>query len=354
MTIQDIKDKGLLLFECLSGSKAYGLDTPESDTDLKGVFYLPKDQFFGLNYIPQISNESNDEVYYEIGRFIELLSKNNPNILEVLASPSECVIYKHPLMEKLQLDLFLSKQCKDTFAGYAISQIKKARGYKKKIVNPMEKERKTVLDFCYILNGHFSIPILSWLEIRNLNPEQCGLSALSHCKELYALFYDTNNTFNYHGICNHLDANEVSVSSIPKGETEIAYLSFNVEAYSSYCKEYREYWSWVEQRNEDRFNTNSIHGKNYDSKNMMHTIRLLQVAEEILRDGKLSVKRLNRDELLSIKRGEKDYDLLLIEADRLMNNVQQYALTSSLQDKPDMDRVEKILVTIRDELYLTN
>lgn len=76
MTIQEIKDKGLLLFECISGSKAYGLDTSQSDTDLKGVFYLPKDQFYGLEYIPQVNNETNDEVYYELGRFVELLCKN--------------------------------------------------------------------------------------------------------------------------------------------------------------------------------------------------------------------------------------------------------------------------------------
>lgn len=63
MTIQDIKDKGLLLLECISGSNAYGLQTADSDTDLKGVFYLPKDAFYGWEYIPQISNETNDEVY---------------------------------------------------------------------------------------------------------------------------------------------------------------------------------------------------------------------------------------------------------------------------------------------------
>lgn len=351
MTIQDIKEKGLLLFESISGSKAYGLDTPESDTDLKGVFYLPKEQFYGLDYTPQISNESNDEVYYELGRFVELLAKNNPNILEVLASPEDCIIYKHPLMEKLNLDLFLSKLCKDTFAGYAVSQIKKARGYKKKIVNPMEKERKSVSDFCYILEGYSSVYLLDWLESRQLKQEFCGLSALPHCKELYALFYDKDGVLDYHGICNHPDANEVSVSSIPKGEKEIAYLSFNVEAYSSYCKEYREYWRWVDERNENRFSTNMNHGKNYDSKNMMHTLRLLQVAEEILRDGKLNVKRPNREELLSVKRGEKDYDLLLAEADRLVENVQKYAQTSTLQDKPDMEKVERVLVDIRKELY---
>lgn len=159
MTIQEIKDKGLLLFECISGSKAYGLDTSQSDTDLKGVFYLPKDLFYGLEYIPQVNNETNDEVYYELGRFVELLCKNNPNILELLASPNECILYRHPLMDKLNIDMFLSKVCKDTFAGYALTQIRKARGYKKKVVNPIEKERKTILDFCYIMDNYQSIPI---------------------------------------------------------------------------------------------------------------------------------------------------------------------------------------------------
>ena len=80
MTVGEIKNRGLLLFECISGSRAYGLDTAKSDTDMKGVFYLPVEQFYGLHYIPQASNETNDVVYYEIGRFVELLAKNNPNI----------------------------------------------------------------------------------------------------------------------------------------------------------------------------------------------------------------------------------------------------------------------------------
>ncbi|WP_165044768.1 DNA polymerase beta superfamily protein [Dysgonomonas sp. ZJ709] len=351
MTIQEIKDKGLLLFECISGSRAYGLDTPESDTDLKGVFYLPKDKFYGLEYISQISNETNDEVYYELGRFVELLCKNNPNILEVLASPEDCVLYKHPLMDKLKLEMFLSKSCKDTFAGYAHSQIRKARGYKKKIVNPMEKERKNVLDFCYILEGHTSVPFMQWLERKKLKQELCGLSSIPHSKGLYALFYDYDRKFGYHGIANHTNANEVSLSSIEKGEKEIAYLSFNIEAYSSYCKEYKEYWDWVADRNDNRYSTNLNHGKNYDSKNMMHTIRLLQVAEEILRDGTLKVKRPNREQLLDIKSGNMDYDVLLAMADKLMESIENYALTSSLQDLPDKEMAEKVLVGMRKELY---
>lgn len=351
MTIQDIKNKGLLLFECISGSKAYGLDTAQSDTDLKGVYYMPKDKFYGLEYTPQISNETNDEVYYELGRFVELLSKNNPNLLEMLATPAECVLYKHPLMEKLRLDLFLSKLCKDTFAGYAISQIRKARGYKKKIVNPMDKERKSVLDFCYVLEGYSSVLVQEWLDERGYKQELCGLSSIPHSKGLYALFYDTENQFAYHGIALHPLANEVSLSSITKGEKEVAYLSFNIEAYSMYCKEYKEYWDWVSERNNNRYQDNLGHGKNYDSKNMMHTIRLLQVAEEILRDRKLSVKRSNREQLLSIKSGEMDYADLLLMSDELMASIERFAVSSSLPASPDMELVERVLVEMREVLY---
>ncbi|HCO68163.1 MAG TPA: nucleotidyltransferase [Dysgonomonas sp.] len=351
MTIQEIKDKGLLLFECISGSKAYGLDTPQSDTDLKGVFYLPKDQFFGLDYIPQVSNQTNDEVYYELGRFVELLCKNNPNILELLASPDECVLYKHPLMDRLHIDMFLSKLCKDTFAGYALTQIRKARGYKKKVVNPMEKERKTVLDFCYIMDNYQSVPLKEWFDRKGYIQELCGLSSISHAKGMYALFYDADNKYGYHGIAVKEIANEVSLSSIPKGEKAIAYLFWNMEAYSLYCKEYKEYWDWVAERNDNRYQTNLNHGKNYDSKNMMHTIRLLQVAEEVLREGKLNVRRPNREELLDIKSGNMDYDDLLAMADKLMSSIEYYAETSTLQDKPDIDLAERILVEMRGELY---
>lgn len=351
MTIQDIKDKGLLLFECISGSKAYRLETPQSDTDIKGVFYLPKEMFYGLGYIAQISNESNDEVYYELGRYVELLCKNNPNLLELLASPEECVLYKHPLMDKLSIDMFLSKLCKDTFAGYALTQIRKARGYKKKVVNPMEKERKTILDFCYIMDSYQSVPVKEWLDRNGYVQENCGLSSISHAKGMYSLFYDAESKFGYHGIAIKETANEVSLSSIPKGQQALVYLFWNMEAYSLYCKEYKEYWGWVEERNDNRYQTNLNHGKNYDSKNMMHTIRLLQVAEEILRDGKLNVKRSNREQLLDIKLGNMDYDDLLAMADKLMESIESHCLTSTLRDAPDKVLAERVLVEIREELY---
>jgi uncharacterized protein len=351
MTIKDIKDKNLVLFESISGSKAYGLDTEKSDTDIKGVYYLSKEQFYGMDYLTQINNETNDEVYYELGRFVELLWRNNPNMLELLASPADCILHRHPVMDHLHINLFLSKLCKDSFAGYALTQVRKARGYKKKIVNPVDKQRKWVLDFCFILEGNASLPLQEWLQQMGYVQDRCGLTNIAHTKGLYALFYDEANTLHYKGVVSSELANEVSLSSIPKGQKEIAYLFFNQEGYSSWCREYRDYWDWVQKRNEDRYQGNMDHGKGYDAKNMMHTIRLLQVAEEILREGKLQVKRSNREELLSIKAGNYQYDDLLTMANALMERIEIAAVQSPLPETPDKTKVEAVLVKMRNELY---
>jgi uncharacterized protein len=353
MTIQNLRTQNLILFEAISGSKSFGLNTPTSDTDIKGVYYLPKEQFFGLNYIPQISNETNDEVYYEIGRFVELLLKNNPNILEILASPDDCILYKHPIMNRLKIEDFLSKLCKDSFAGYAVTQIKKARGLKKKIVNPMEKEKKSLLDFCYILQGYNTISISKWLADNNYKQENCGLINMPHSKGLFALFYDSENTLGFKGIIQKENSNEVSLSSIPKSENEIGYLSCNQDEYSKYCKEYAAYWDWIEKRNDVRYNTNQQHGKNYDSKNMMHTIRLLQTAEQILKTGQLIIRVSNREELLDIKSGNREYDNLLEMADGLIASIESLYENCNLPETPDLDKMTKVLVGIREELYFS-
>lgn len=351
MKIQDLKSQNLILFEAIAGSKSFGLGTPNSDTDIKGVFYLPKEVFFGLNYIPQVANETNDEVYYEIGRFVELLQKNNPNILEVLASPDDSILHKNPLIDLLKPEDFLSKLCKDTFAGYAISQIKKAKGLNKKILNPVEKERKSVLDFCYILQNEGSISLKDWLFKESKEQEKCGLTSIPHTKGMFAVFYDETNSYGYKGIMKNEEANEVSVSSIPKGEKPVAYLFCNLDAYSTYCKDYREYWKWVEERNEDRYNVNQNHGQNYDSKNMMHTIRLLQSCEHIFKYGEMRIRVENRDELLDIKAGNWSYEHVMKKAEDLIQSIEHYHSISKLPDFPDLKKNTNILMEIRENLY---
>ena len=351
LAIKSLKSRNLILLESISGSRSFGLATENSDTDIRGVYYLPKEDFFGLHYIPQISNETNDITYYEIRRFVELLQKNNPNILEVLVSPEDCIQHKNPLMELLKPEDFLSKLCKDTFAGYAISQIRKAKGLNKKILNPLDKERKSILDFCYVLKNQGSMPLKKWLRESGKDQEKCGLVSIDNTKGIFALFYDEPGDLIYKGIIQNEEANQVSVSSVPKDENPVAYLFCNLDAYSTYCKDYREYWKWVSERNEDRYNVNQTHGQNYDSKNMMHTIRLLQSCEQIFKTGSLNIRVENREELLEIKAGNWSYEAVMDKAESLIQSIEHYHSRSTLPESPDLDKTTKILVNIREELY---
>ncbi len=279
--INYLRNNNLIIYECISGSKAYGLDLPHSDTDIKGVFVLPQKDFYGLTYTEQVNNESNDIVFYELKRFLELLLKNNPNLLDLLSTPAHCIVYKHPIMDWIKPEQFLSRLCKNTFADYAIAQIKKAKGLNKKISNPVGKEKKSILDFCYVVQGQQSISLHQWLQANNYQQSNCGLISIDHMNDIYAVFYDPTGEGKYKGIMHKETSNEVSVSSVPKGLTPSAILSFNRNGYSMYCREYKEYWEWVEKRNDERYENTVAHGKNYDAKNMMHVFRLLDMAEEI-------------------------------------------------------------------------
>jgi len=349
LTIDWIKNNGLLVFEVITGSRSYGLDTATSDTDIKGVFVLPKDMFYGLEYTAQVNNETNDIVYYELKRFMELLSKNNPNILEMLHVPEKCVLQKHRVMDLLQPEMFLSKLCEQSFANYAFTQIKKAYGLEKKIVNPVEEERKSVLDFCFVHEDREAEPLKKWLAEKGWEQSKIGLAAIAHVRDCYNLYY--SNEFNYAGVTKKDNANEVSLSSIPKGEKPLAMLYFNKDAYSVYCKQYREYWNWVAKRNEERYKTTMSHGKNYDAKNMMHVFRLLLMAKEIATEGRINVYRKDREFLLSIKEGKFEYDELVQQAEALKDELPLLYQRSDLKDEPDVDKINDLLIRMRDEYY---
>ena len=347
-------EKANLLLEAISGSRAYGTDLPHSDTDLKGVFVLPELAFFGLDYVPQVANATNDEVYYELRRFVELLLKNNPTALEILASPEDCVRYRHPLFARLRPEQFLSKLCRHTFAEYAVAQIRKAKGLNKKINNPEPPARKSVLDFCYVTVGAGAQPVAKWLANHGYLASQCGLANVPHLTDLYALFVDASTTgaLGYRGLVRDPEiSQDVQLSAVPKGEEPLVYLSFNRNGYSTYCRAYREYWDWVAKRNAERYQNTVQHGKNYDAKNMLHVFRLLHTALEIDTTGQLQVRRPDRACLLQVRSGAFEYDELVNKAEALVEQVEAAFALSTLPDAPDREAAEALLIQLRRDFY---
>jgi predicted nucleotidyltransferase len=115
-----------VIYRCVVGSRAYGLDRAESDVDRRGVYLPPADRQWSLYGVPeQLENQETDECYWELQKFLVLALKANPNVLEVLNSP--LVEHVAPLGQEL-LDMrsaFLSKLVYQTYNGYVMSQFKK-------------------------------------------------------------------------------------------------------------------------------------------------------------------------------------------------------------------------------------
>jgi predicted nucleotidyltransferase len=348
MDVKQLEGTDFILLKAIVGSQLYGLATPSSDIDIKGIYKLPLNQLLRRNYQDQVNDERNDQVFYEVGRFLGLAAKANPNTLEVLYSPDEFILkssedYK---LIRSHRDKFLTKAIRDSLGGYAIAQIKKARGNNKKIVNPIDKIRKTPLEFCYIIQQNNTIPLTRWLSEGAWTQNEFGLSKLNDAHNVYLMYYN-EDTYPFRGLVND-SSNELRLSSIPKelvGKERVIY--FASENYSNYCKNYAEYWEWMENRNESRYASVEEHKKGYDGKHLMHCFRLLDMGIDAAKYGDLIVKRPNREWLLSVRNGEFDYDDLITQADEKLTEMDELIKKSSLPGKIDEDFIDDLLLEIR-------
>ncbi len=115
-----------VIYRCIVGSKAYGLDHANSDIDRRGIYLPPAQIHWSLYGIPeQLDNKETEECYWEIQKFLILALKANPNVLECLYTP--LVETMTPLAEELLTIrcIFLSKLVYQTYNGYVMSQFKK-------------------------------------------------------------------------------------------------------------------------------------------------------------------------------------------------------------------------------------
>ena len=122
------------IFECIVGSHAYGTNTATSDIDIKGVYIQPNTDILGTKYVEQVC-EDKDTTYYEVRRFLELAGTANPTILEMMFIDPKFIKIGLPQFRLIleNRKLFLTKHCLNSFGGFAVQQIKKARGLNKKM-----------------------------------------------------------------------------------------------------------------------------------------------------------------------------------------------------------------------------
>lgn len=125
-----------LILKCVAGSHLYGLNTPSSDMDVRGIYLEDIDDVLNINgrQNGECADDKQDEKYYSLGKFLKLASECNPNIIELLWLPEDAILHKSPIYDELikHRDWFMSKRAMHTFKGYAYVQIQRAKNLNKK------------------------------------------------------------------------------------------------------------------------------------------------------------------------------------------------------------------------------
>lgn len=139
----------------ITGSHAYGTNRPDSDFDIMGFCMPTKETVFPhlageiegfgrqKKRFTEWSTGENGHVFdpdaaggrgreyefrvYSIIKFFQLCMDNNPNMLDLLFTPLECVVFSTRIgdMVRDRRKIFLHKGCWHKFKGYAFSQMKK-------------------------------------------------------------------------------------------------------------------------------------------------------------------------------------------------------------------------------------
>ena len=115
-----------VIYRCVIGSRAYGLDDAGSDFDRRGVYLPPAEMHWSLYGVPeQLEDDVAQETYWEMQKFLVLALKANPNVLECLYTP--LVEHASDLAREMlaMRSSFLSKMVYQTYNGYVMSQFKK-------------------------------------------------------------------------------------------------------------------------------------------------------------------------------------------------------------------------------------
>ena len=123
-------------------------------------------------------------------------------------------------------------------------------------------------------------------------------------------------------------------------------MSYNQNGYESHCKRYKEYIEWVEKRNPVRYESNLK--KNYDSKNIYHTVRLLHMGKELAEGKGFNIVRTwDKQMLLDIRNHKFEYDEIMKYVEDTYNSFKDKIKDSNLPDTVDKQKVNELLIQAR-------
>lgn len=315
-----LKDKIVLL--TIGGSHAYGTNIESSDVDIRGIFEPTKaEMLVNSNFKEEIMDFKTDTTIYNLKKVITLLKKGNPNILEILGTTDDMIfeISKEGKMLKDNLYLFLSKEIRKPFLGYATDQLRRLQ--------------------CALARDEFS----------QSEKEKHILGSIQHQLFHLQTYY---SSFNNEEVKLYIDK-----SKKEDLDNEI-FIDINLKHYP--LRDFKNIQSEMNNVIKDYSKLNHRNNKKDDAhlnKHAMHLVRLLLMAKEIFETGQVNTYRKNDINLLmSIRNGyyQKEdrtfKDEFFEMVDDLESDMKKSLAVSILPDQIDDNKVEQLTIDIIESL----
>ena len=339
------------ILKVVAGSHAYGTNIEGSDFDERGIFCdISERVVLPFEKIEQVKLEKEDTVYYELSKYMSLLLTQNPNILELIWTEKEDILFKNEMGDLLinNREHFLSKKVSDTYVGYALSQLKRIKGHNKWLNNPQPIKEPRQEDYISI--------VWNFTDIKEQNKKisNHNLVAIALNDNHFALWDNDKikrqpkNWIDNKGNPIIISKEELA-SYNTKNVSPDLIVKINKNVYNEAHDNWKSYWHWKKNRNEKRSALEEKFG--YDVKHAMHLIRLLRSGIDILEKGIVPVKRNDAQYLLDIRFGKYSYEQIIQESEDLKSKVQYLSQRTFLPDMPNMKLAKEIMMEIYNNIW---
>lgn len=314
-----------ILVKAIAGSHLFGTNTPQSDLDYKGVFLPSSNEIILGNYSDTIRHSTGndgakntkddvDTELYSLRKFLVMIENGDTAALELLFTPAEFVIEKHPIWDEIVAirHTLISKKI-NSMIGYARQQANKygIKGSRMGELNNVLKALKDIekrFDFKGAKLKH------GWDDI---------VLAVKDFQHVHIIeMHPTKDS-----VAQGLDILGKRFSDSTPFEVLLKNLSDEYKKYGQRAREARD--------------NNGI-----DFKALSHAVRVMIQGIELMQSEQITIPHLgNNLKLISdIKQGKMEYKKVEPIIEELLTILERKALESELPDRLDRTYLDNLLL----------
>jgi len=325
-----------IIYLTVGGSWSYGTNVEGSDVDIRGIALERTCELLGYDEFEQFLDAPTDTTIYGFKKAVSLLSSCNPNMIELLYTKPEHVLYMSKAGKVLRdnRDVFLSKRAAHAFGGYALAQLKRLENsLARDTYTPPEKERHMMFSVInamrsfgdrYGIVGKIKLHIGKW----EGTPETAALMTQNVKRQARQNTWDVPEE----QMLVDIDIKGYPLRAVRGMMSEMT----NIIA---------DYNTALNHRNRKK----DPHALR---KHGMHLVRLLETGIDILEGRELETFRPNWESLLDIRYGIVSLKELFARVNTLQEKLACAEEHTHLPEFPDYEKINEMVIDLTREVVI--